>query len=80
MRIKSFKEGIKINITDVRPGFVNTVMAKGENLFWMSSVPKASGQIFESIKQNREVVYVTKRWRLIALILRLIPFSVIKRV
>jgi short-subunit dehydrogenase len=54
-------------------------MAKGDNLFWMASVQKAAGQIFEAIKQKRKVVYVTKRWRLIALVLRLIPFSILKR-
>ena len=79
LRINVKNHSSSITITDVRPGFVNTAMAKGDNLFWMASVQKAAGQIFEAIKQKRKVVYVTKRWRLIALVLRLIPFSILKR-
>ncbi|MEN9949999.1 MAG: hypothetical protein RLY85_751 [Bacteroidota bacterium] len=85
----NYLEGLRINvkeyapsitITDVRPGFVDTAMAKGEGLFWIATVQKAVEQIFESIRQKKKVVYITKRWRLIALLLRIIPFSILKRV
>ena len=79
LRINVKNHSSSITITDVRPGFVKTAMAKGDNLFWMASAQKAAGQIFEAIKQKRKVVYVTKRWRLIALVLRLLPFSILKR-
>ncbi|NDA63318.1 MAG: oxidoreductase, partial [Chitinophagia bacterium] len=49
-------------------------------LFWVAPVQKAAEQIFEAIKQKKKVVYVTKRWRVIALLLRIIPFSILKRV
>jgi len=49
-------------------------MAKGEGLFWVASVQKAAEKIFEAIRQKKQVVYITKRWRLIALFLRIIPF------
>jgi short-subunit dehydrogenase len=55
-------------------------MAKGEGLFWVAPVQKAAEEIFEAIKQKRKVVYITKRWRLIALLLKVIPFSILKRV
>ena len=80
LRINVKEYGSSITITDVRPGFVDTAMAKGEGLFWVAPVQKATEQIFEAIKQKRKVVYITKRWRLIALLLRVIPFSIIKRV
>ena len=54
-------------------------MAKGEGLFWVAPVQKAAEQIFEAIKQKKKVVYITKRWRLIALILKIIPFAILKR-
>ncbi|OFY97777.1 MAG: oxidoreductase, partial [Bacteroidetes bacterium RIFCSPLOWO2_12_FULL_31_6] len=38
-----------ITITDVRPGFVNTAMAKGDGQFWVAPVEKASKQIFNAI-------------------------------
>ena len=80
LRINIKEYGSRITITDVRPGFVDTAMAKGEGLFWVASVQKAAEQIFEAIKQKRKVVYITKRWRLIAFLLRIIPFSILKKV
>lgn len=80
LRINVKDYGSSITITDVRPGFVDTPMAKGEGLFWIAPVQKAAEQIFEAIKQKRKVVYITKRWRLIALLLKVIPFSILKRV
>jgi hypothetical protein len=50
-------------------------MAKGEGLFWVASVERAALQIVRAIQQKRNIAYVTKRWWLIALILRLIPFG-----
>ena len=80
LRINVKDYGSLITITDVRPGFVDTPMAKGEGLFWVASVQKATEQIVEAIRQKKQVVYITKRWRLIAVLLRVIPFSILKRV
>ena len=79
LRINVNHYGSSITITDVRPGFVDTEMAKGEGLFWVAPVQKAAKQIFEAIRQKKQVVYITKRWKLIALLLRIIPFSILKR-
>ena len=79
LRINVKESGSSITVTDVRPGFVDTAMAKGEGLFWVAPVHKAAEQIYAAIKQKKEVVYITKRWRLIALLLRIIPFSILKR-
>jgi short-subunit dehydrogenase len=73
LRQKANKIKIKIHITDVRPGFVNTEMAKGEGLFWVATVEKASKQIYNAILKKKKIVYVTKRWALIASILKRIP-------
>ena len=80
LRINVKHYGSSITITDVRPGFVDTEMAKGEGLFWVAPVQKAAKQIFEAIRQKKQVVYITKRWKLIALLLRIIPLSILKRV
>ena len=80
LRINVKEFGSRIIVTDVRPGFVDTAMAKGEGLFWVAPVRKAAEQIHEAIKQKKKVVYITKRWRLIALLLRIIPFSILKRI
>lgn len=70
---KAKKLKIRLFVTDIRPGFVDTDMAKGEGLFWVSNVEKAARQIFKAIEQKRCVVYITKRWILIAFLLKLLP-------
>lgn len=62
-----------IYVTDIRPGFVDTEMAKGEGLFWVMPVEKATKQIYKAIKKKRKIVYVTKRWRFIGKLLKVLP-------
>jgi NADP-dependent 3-hydroxy acid dehydrogenase YdfG len=73
LRQRAGKLKIKIHITDIRPGFVNTVMAQGDDIFWVSPIEKASRQIYKAILDRRKIVYITKRWRLVAMIIRRIP-------
>lgn len=71
LRQKSNK--IDVTITDIRPGFVDTVMAKGEGIFWSASPEKVSKQIYSLIKRKKGVGYVSKRWVFIAILLKVIP-------
>jgi short-subunit dehydrogenase len=80
LRLNTIKLGYDITITDVRPGFVDTAMAKGNGLFWVAPVKKAAEQIVEAIKRKKGVVYITKRWGLIGYVLKIIPFSILRRV
>jgi short-subunit dehydrogenase len=73
LRQKATKLKTQIFVTDIRPGFVDTAMAKGEGQFWVASVNRATNQIFEAIKKKKKIVYVTKRWKLIGTILKRIP-------
>ncbi len=73
LRCIAKKEKLNIKITDVQPGFIDTPMAKGDGLFWVAPVKKASNQIYSAILKNKRKVYVTKRWRFIAWILGLVP-------
>jgi len=79
LRQKAKKIALPIYITDIRPGFVDTNMAKGDGKFWVASVEKASKQVFNSILAKRKIAYVTKRWKLIALLLKLAPNWLIER-
>jgi hypothetical protein len=47
-------------------------MAKGEGLFWVMPVEKTAKQIYKAIVGKKKVAYVTKRWRLIAAVLKLL--------
>ena len=79
LKTKEVKGG-KIFITDVRPGFVDTKMALGDGIFWMASLNKASKQIYSAIKQKKRRVYISKRWNLIAWVLKIVPSWLIKKV
>jgi short-subunit dehydrogenase len=70
---KCVKLKLPIVVTDVKPGFVDTAMAQGEGLFWVAPPEKAAGQIYNAIKARRTHVYVTKRWRVVGLLLKLVP-------
>jgi hypothetical protein len=48
-------------------------MAQGEGLFWVAPPEKAAKQILEAIESKKNHAYVTKRWRLVAWALKLIP-------
>ena len=79
LRQKATKLKQPIFVTDIRPGFVDTDMAKGEGQFWVATVDKATRQIFDAINGKRKIVYITKRWRLIAIILKRIPRPIYDR-
>ena len=79
LRQKATKLKSHIVVTDVRPGFVDTAMAKGEGQFWVATVEKATRQIFDAIKRKKKIVYITKRWKLIGTILKLIPLQIYDR-
>ena len=79
LKQKASKTKKPIYVTDIRPGFVNTDMAKGEGQFWVASKEKAAQQIFGIIKRKKGIGYVTKRWWIIAKLLRLIPNGVYKK-
>jgi short-subunit dehydrogenase len=71
LRLKAKGTKLPIYIADIRPGFVDTAMAKGEGLFWVASPHKAALQIYKAIVRKRAVAYVTKRWKIVALIFKL---------
>ena len=79
LRQKAISSRKNIIITDIRPGFVDTAMAKGDGLFWVSSAKKAAKQIFKVIKKKKTIAYITKKWAVAALILKCIPNYIYNR-
>lgn len=80
LAVHAYKSKLPITITDIRPGFVDTKMAQGKYIFWKASKEVAALQIYQAIKKKKSVAYVTKRWRLIAWILKCIPRFIYKRI
>ena len=79
LRSKAVKSGTDITVTDIQPGFVDTAMAKGEGQFWVAPPEKAASQIFDAIKAKRSHAYITKRWRIVAWFLKIVPDFIYNR-
>ncbi len=54
-----------ITVTEIRPGLVDTRMAKGNGLFWVMPLEKVSKQIIKAIDNKNKLCIVTKRWRIL---------------
>lgn len=76
LRKRAFKERKKIVVTDIQPGYVDTKMAKADNLFWTTSTEKAANDIFQVVRKKKKHAYITRRWRLIAWLLKCMPNSI----
>lgn len=69
---KAYKSKLPIYVTDIQPGFVDTPMALGKT-FWMASSKKAAQQIYRAIVLKKKKTYITKRWALVAFMMKMIP-------
>lgn len=76
LRQKASKYSYPIYTTDIRPGFVDTAMAKGEGLFWVTPVDKAVKQIKKAISRKKKVAFISKRWKYVAILLRPLPSTI----
>lgn len=71
MKAKRTKKA-KIKVTDILPGYVDTDIITGDT-FWMATLDKASRQIYAGIKKKKRRIYITRRWGLVALMIRILP-------
>ncbi|KGL58751.1 SDR family NAD(P)-dependent oxidoreductase [Polaribacter sp. Hel1_85] len=80
IKTKSIKSK-KVFITEIRPGFVDTVMADTleDGVFWLVPLEKAVKQIYSAIKKKKRVAYVSKRWQLVAWVLKVSPARLLKK-
>ncbi len=77
VRYRLNKLKLPIAVTDVQPGFVDTGTAGGN--FWVASPQKAARQIAAAIRRRKHRVYITRRWRLVAWLLRVLPDAVFSK-
>ena len=61
-----------ISITNILPGYVDTDIITGPT-FWMAPLDKAVKQIYRAIKKKKRKAYITKRWGLVAFMIRILP-------
>lgn len=81
LRIKALKEGKNIRVVDIRPGFVDTPMTEGQKgMFWVAPARKAARQIVDAAERGSPIAYITRRWRILAHIVRNLPLFIYRRV
>ncbi|MBP6978616.1 MAG: SDR family NAD(P)-dependent oxidoreductase [Bacteroidales bacterium] len=73
LRNKAFHTGLPIVITDIRPGYVDTDLMTGVYKIWISPANKVATQIYRAIRNRKKIAYVTRRWAIIAFLLKIVP-------
>lgn len=58
-------KGTPVTVTEIRPGLVDTRMAKGEGLFWVMPLDKAVGRAITAITKKKRLAILSVRWRMI---------------
>ncbi|MBM4088015.1 MAG: SDR family NAD(P)-dependent oxidoreductase [Planctomycetes bacterium] len=79
LRYRAWRLRLPIAVTDVRPGWVDTAMGQSPQRFWVSSPELAAEQIYSAICRRKRRAYVTRRWILIAWLMRLLPDCLYRR-
>lgn len=77
--IKLQKLKKNVFVTCIEPGFVDTKMAKGNKIFWLVPLNKAVRQIIKAIEKKKRKVYISRRWWLIAKLMKWSPYWLYKR-
>ena len=79
LSIKARKLKKNVYMTCIEPGFVDTKMSKSEVLFWVVPVEKAARQMMKAIRLRRRQAFISRRWWLIAKLMKLAPYPVYRR-
>ena len=79
LRQRACKERSGVEITDLRPGSVDTDMMKGEGHFWIAQPEEAALTMVNAIDRKKQVAYITPRWKIIGILLKMIPRGIYKK-
>lgn len=81
LRSRATSEGWRLDVTDIRPGFIHTPMTERlTSMFWTVDVTYATRQMAASIRRKSQRVYVPKRWWLIHLLAWILPYRFFNRI
>ena len=78
LRSRAAHSKLPIAVTTVEPGFVDTPMVEGRPL-WLAPLEKSVTQMVRAINKRVNHVFITKRWRYVALLLDLMPNALIRK-
>lgn len=78
--LRNFLYPYGVRVITIKPGFVDTAMNYGVPDMFLVADPKNIGKkIAQSIKQNKDIIYLPWFWRYIMLIVKSIPETLFKR-
>jgi len=79
LRARLYKVGV--NVTTIKPGFVDTPMTQGLNLppLLLATPDKVARRIVDGVESKAATLYAPGFWALIMLIIRCIPQAIFKR-
>ena len=68
------KRKLDVSATAILPGFVDTDLVKdNDQMFWVQPVEKVVDQAYAGIMKGKFFVVVSRRWRMMAWIMRILP-------
>lgn len=73
LRVKAKFEKSNIIVTELIPGYMETAMGKGDRMFWIASLEKATAQAKKAIEKKKTKAFITKRWWLVYHFQRVLP-------
>ena len=76
-RNRLWKHGVQV--TTIRPGFVETPMTAGLKMKGAIAADTAAGLILKARDRRRAIAYVPFKWRLIMFVIRNIPSFLFRR-
>lgn len=69
-----------VTVTTLKMGFVDTVLlANAPRTFWVVSPEEAAEQMVQAIEARKQVLYIPGRWRLVGLVVQLMPSFIFRR-
>lgn len=69
-----------VHVLTVKPGFVRTRMLEGHTgLFWVTEPDAAAQQITNALRSRKGTIFVSRRWRIVSWVIRLIPSFLFRR-
>lgn len=75
------REGLRLRITDIRPGFVRTALLNPEVRYPMLMEPApVARRIVDAVERRRRVATIDRRYRALVLLWRLLPQCVWERI
>ena len=78
LQLKADSLRVDVQVTDIKPGFVATPMTEGRSdMFWVAPADTAARQIYDAIRKKKRHAYVTKRWRLMAWVMKSLPYPIV---